>query len=146
MRQSCNSRRIFTYNRAFDFVNFEYIAENYEYMRGLILAAIDEFDTEKVPNGAVRKDKLDQLLCVFDLLGLGATYVGSYKNGTEEQRAAYEARYREVYDYYLYSGMNYYVTKYSGISMPETFNLDTNPFIQFTAVSVRPEITAALKG
>jgi len=134
------------YNRAFDFVSFEYIAENYEYMRGLILSAIEEFDSDKTAGGEVRTEKLYQLLCTFELLGLGATYVDDYKNGTEEQRATYEERYRWAYDYYADSGMRYYVWKYSGMNMPETFNLDSNPFIQFTAASVRPEITKALQG
>lgn len=134
------------YNRAFDFVSFEYIAENYEYMRSLIVAALDEFDAEKNPKGAGRTEKLYQLLCTFDLLGLGATYVDSYKNGTDEQRATYEERYRWLYDYYIESGMRYYCWNYSGMAAPETFNLDSNPFIQFTAASVRPEITKALQG
>ncbi len=134
------------YNRAFDFVNFEYIAENYEYMRGLILSAIEEFDSEKNPAGTSRTEKLYRLLCVFELLGLGATYVDSYVNADEGSRAVYEERYAWVYEYYDESGMRFFVWRFSGENMPETFNLDTNPFLQFTSASVRPEITEALKG
>jgi len=135
------------YNRAFDFVSFEYIRDNYEYMRSLVLAAIDEFGA---PEGdgltPYRMDRLYRFLCVFDLLGLGATYVDSYLNGDEESRAMYLERYTETYNYYLNSGMNYQVATLSGISMPSTINLDTNPFIQFTAPSMRPHITQMLSG
>ena len=135
------------YNRAYDFVSFEYIRDNYEYMRGLILATIDEFDPpEGGEHNSMRIDKIYRLLCVFDLLGLGATYVDSYLNGNEASRAAYEERYRQTYDYYFDSGMRFTVYSKSGIDAPATFNLDSNPFLQFTAGSVRPEITAMLNG
>lgn len=135
------------YNRAFDFVSFEYIQENYEYMRELIVSAINEFDPpEGGEHNSMRIDKLNRLLCVFDLLGLGATYVDDYLNGDSSSREQYARRYEETYNYYFDSGMRYYVYTKSGIDAPATCNLDSNPFLQFTAGSVRPQITAMLQG
>ena len=135
------------YNKAFDCVSFEYIRDNYEYMRGLIIAAIDEFGA---PEGDTltpyRMDRLYRFLCVFDLLGLGATYVDSYVNGDEQSRAKYAERYEDVYTYYRDSGMNYQTGTITGEFMPQTMNLDSNPFIQFTAPSMRSHITEMLKG
>lgn len=133
------------YNRAFDFVSYEYIQENYEYMRSLIVAAIDEFDApEGSEHNSIRIDRLYRFLCVFDLLGLGATYEDSYLKGDDASRAEYEARYRWVYDYLASSGMNYTIYSKMGQSAPTTFNLDTNPFYQYTSGSVRKEINAIL--
>lgn len=135
------------YNRAYDFVSFEYIRDNYEYMRGLIVSAINEFDPpEGGEHNSIRIDRLYRFLCVFDLLGLGATYVSNYVNGDEASRAAYEERYECAYNYYYDSGMRFTVYNNSGIDAPKTINLDSNPFLQFTAGSVRPEITAMLRG
>ncbi|MBE6588219.1 MAG: DUF4838 domain-containing protein [Ruminococcaceae bacterium] len=135
------------YNRAFDFVSFEYIAENYEYMRELIISAINEFDPpEGGEHNSMRIDRLYRFLCTFDLLGLGATYVENYLNGDEASRAAYAERYEETYNYYFESGMRDTVYSKSGIDAPSTCNLDSNPFLQFTAGSVRPHITEMLKG
>lgn len=135
------------YNRAFDFVSYEYIQENYEYMRSLIVAAIDEFDApEGGEHNSIRIDKLYRFLCVFDLLGLGATYQDSYVNGDSDSRAVYTERYRWVYNYLADSGMNYTIYSKMGQSAPATFNLDSNPFYQYTSGSVRPEINAILNG
>jgi len=129
------------YNRAFDFVSYEYIQENYEYMRSLIIAAIDGYDPpEGAFHNSMRIEKLYKLLCVFDLLGLGATYMDSYVNGDEESRAVYEERYEWVYNYYKDSGMRDYVFNKSGFGMPTTLNLDSNPFTQFTPASAREHI------
>ncbi len=133
------------YNRAFDFVSYEYIQENYEYMRGLIISAIDNFDApEGGEHNSMRIDKLYRFLCVFDLLGLGATYEDSYLKGDSDSRALYEERYRWVYDYLGDSGMNYTIYSNMGYAAPATFNLDTNPFYQFTSGSVRNEINSIL--
>ncbi len=135
------------YNRAFDFVSFEYIRDNYEYMRSLIVSAINEFDPpENGEHNGMRIDKLYHFLCVFDLLGLGATYVDNYVNGDEASRSAYEERYEWAYNYYFDSGMRSYVYSKSGIDAPASFDLNSNPFLQFTAGSVRPHITAMLRG
>ncbi len=135
------------YNRAFDFVSIEYIQENYEYMRNLIISAYNEFDPPKGgEHNSIRMDRLLRFLCCFDLLGLGATYVDNYVNGDDDSRALYEERYEWVYNYYLDSGMRYTIYKAWGTDAPASINLDTNPFLQFTAGSVRPEITAMLNG
>lgn len=135
------------YNRAFDFVSVEYINENYEYMRNLIISAYNEFDP---PAGGehndIRMDRLKRFLCCFDLLGLGATYVENYVNGDSESRAIYEQRYTDTYNYYIDSGMRYTIYSAWGTDAPATINLNTNPFLQFTAGSVRAEITAMLNG
>ncbi|MBE6714218.1 MAG: DUF4838 domain-containing protein [Ruminococcaceae bacterium] len=134
------------YDRAFDVVSFEYIRENYEYMRELLMSAIEAFDPDKTQGAGQRYERLYKMFCVFELLGLGATYVPSYVNGDELSRAIYEDRYAWVYEYYYESGMRYYVYIHTGIDRPATFNLDSNPFIQFTAGSIRSSITKQLKG
>ncbi len=135
------------YNRAFDFVSIEYIQENYEYMRNLIISAYNEFDPpEGGEHNSIRMDRLLRFLCCFDLLGLGATYVDNYVNGDDESRALYEERYEWVYNYYFDSGMRFTIYSAWGTDAPAIINLDSNPFLQFTAGSVRPEITEMLNG
>lgn len=135
------------YDRAFDCVSYEYIRDNYEEMRSLLLSAIEAHKGSLSNGGDYREIKLNKLFAVFELLGLGATYADSYLKGDAESRAEYEKRYHWFYDFYLNSGMKYYNDRTGGTdNYPATCNLDTNPFLQFTGGSMRPTITKALQG
>ena len=43
--------------------------------------------------------KAKRLFYCIEILGLGATYIDNYKNGTEEERAEYSERFDAFYSY-----------------------------------------------
>ncbi len=116
--------------RAYDTTSIVYIKENYEEMRNLILAAIDAYNKGKTTNDGTRIKKLNDLFNCFEILGLGAIYVDNYMNGTDEQRAEYEARYATFLKYANDNGMR--VSSYSEYNtLPSTVDLSVNPASHF---------------
>ncbi|MBQ4066594.1 MAG: DUF4838 domain-containing protein [Clostridia bacterium] len=116
--------------RAYDTTSVVYINENYEYMRGLLLSAIDAYVDGKTTNDGLRIKKLNDLFNCFEILGLGATYVDNYMNGTDEQRAEYEERYTAFLGYAKNNGMR--VSSYAEFNtLPATVDLSVNPASHF---------------
>lgn len=121
------------YDRAYDCVSVVYMNENYETMRNLILAAIDANNANNnTTNKNYTTKKLNDLFNAFEILGLGATYLDNYVNGTEEQRAEYERRYTDFLNYYWNNGMTVsYYAEYNN-KVPQTVDLDSgNPCYYF---------------
>ncbi len=120
------------YDRGYDLVSIVYMQENYETMRNLILAAIEANDTEATTNSHYTTTKLNNLFYAFEILGLGATYLDHYVNGTEEQRAEYTKRADAFLEYYLNTGMT--VSSYAEYhaKVPEQFDYEAgNPAYYF---------------
>ena len=133
------------YDRAYDLVSVVYINENYETMRNLILAAIEEYDPAHAKNSGYIEKKLNDLFYAFEILGLGATYLDNYVNGTKEQKAEFEKRYTEFLNYYHSTGMT--VSSYSEYSdaVPTEVDLSHNPcYYFFPGGSRRGYVTALL--
>lgn len=135
------------YDRAYDLVSVIYMKENYETMRNLILAAIEEHDESVTTNSGYTTTKLNNLFYAFEMLGLGATYLDNYVNGTEDQRAEYKERADAFLEYYLNTGMT--VSSYSEYhaKVPEQFDLDAgNPSYYFFPGGSRRVVVTNLLG
>ncbi|MBR6676791.1 MAG: DUF4838 domain-containing protein [Clostridia bacterium] len=135
------------YDRAYDLVSVVYMNENYETMRNLILAAIEEHDESLTTNSGYTTTKLNNLFYAFEILGLGATYLDHYVNGTEEQRAEYKKRADSFLEYYLNTGMT--VSSYTEYhaKVPEVFDLDAgNPAYYFFPGGSRRSVVIELLG
>ncbi len=135
------------YDRAYDFVSVVYLNENYETMRNLLLAAIEENDTEATTNSHYTTSKLNNLFYAFEILGLGATYVDYYVNGTEEQRAEYKNRADAFLEYYLSTGMNVSSYPEYHAAVPDQFDLEAgNPAYFFFPGGSRRLVVTNLLG
>lgn len=131
--------------RAYDTTSVVYIKEHYEQMRELLLNAIDALDGDKTTNDGIREKKLNDLFNCFEILGLGATYLDNYKNGTDDQRAEYEARYTAFHTYFINTGMR--VSSYSEYTaaVPDYVDLTYNPaYFYLPAGSWRISVTQLL--
>lgn len=135
------------YDRAYDLVSVTYINEHYEEMRDLLLAAIEANDASHTTNAGFRERKLSNLFYCIEILGLGATYIDNYKNGTEEERAEYSERFDAFYSYYKNTGMR--ISSYTDFDdmRPENINLDKqNPAYYFFPGGSRRASVIALLG
>jgi len=131
--------------RAYDTVSVVYINEHYEEMRNLLLSAINAYDSEKTAHADVRVRKLNNLFACFEILGLGATYLDNYQNGTDESRAEFEARYTAFLKHVNDNGMR--VSSYSDFNdkIPTEVDLSYNPsYLFLPAGSWRLSVTALL--
>lgn len=88
--------------------DMEYIAENYEEMRSLIVEALAMTDNEE------EIEHLEKLLVTCDFTGLSGVHEDWYKNGTNKEE--YVANYDEMCDLIEKYGMR-----------PSTFGTDENP-------------------
>ncbi|MBQ3528435.1 MAG: DUF4838 domain-containing protein [Clostridia bacterium] len=135
------------YDRAYDFVSITYINENYEEMRDLLLAAIEANDASHTTNAGYRERKLDNLFYCFEILGLGATYLDNYANGTDEERAEYQERFDAFYSYYKSTGMTTSSYTEYDQNRPENIDLDRqNPAYYFFPGGSRRASVVALLG
>ena len=130
--------------RAYDTTSVVYINKNYETMRNLLLAAIEAYDKDKTANADYRLTKLNNLFNCFEILGLGATYIDNYVNGTESQKEEYEARYTAFLEYAHKNGLK--VSSYSEFNnYSAEVDLSDNPCYDFLpAGSWRANVVALL--
>ena len=97
-----------------DMFDYEYFRDNYEYMRQLILDAIEMTSNED------QRERIEWLLVGCDVLGLTAKHKDWYVNGTEETKKLYVDRFTEMYNYVMDNNMR--------ISLHEDYNPDEHPF------------------
>lgn len=83
-----------------DMYNYEYIRDNYEDMRNLVVAAVAKAET------AEQKRNCNNILMGCEALGLSAVHESWYENGTDEQKAIYTERYTWMYNYIRDNGIN----------------------------------------
>ena len=121
------------YDRAYDMVSIAYVNEHYEEMRDLILAAISENNANHdTTNTNYTAKKLNDLFNAFEILGLGATYLDHYVNGTDAQKAEYERRYTDFLNYYWNNGMTVSSYEEYNSKVPSTVDLSVgNPAYYF---------------
>ncbi len=135
------------YDRGYDLVSIVYINEHYEEMRNLLLAAIEEHDESYTTNSGYTTTKLNNLFYAFEIIGLGATYLDNYVNGTDEERAEYKKRADAFLEYYLNTGMT--VSSYAEYhaNVPEQFDLEAgNPVYYFVPGGSRRAVPLKLLG
>jgi len=111
------------HDRPYDMHSWEYIAEHYEEMRNLLLAARDLADTPK------KVTRINNILMSLETLALGAVYTEWYTNGTEETRALYEERYTWLYNYI--KDNNYELSTNTVFVLPDKIDFSSRPMDQF---------------
>lgn len=82
-----------------DMFGYEYFRDNYEYMRQLILDAMDMAASDD------QHQRLEWLLIGCDVLGLSAKHADWYVNGTDETKALYVERFTWMYNYVMETNM-----------------------------------------
>ena len=112
------------HDRPFDMYSWKYLAENYEEMRALIMAARELADTDE------KVKRIDNVLMVCETLCLGSVYTEWYTNGTEESRALYEERYTWLYNYI--KDNEYELSRNNTVFiLPDKIDFSSRPMDQF---------------
>ncbi len=112
------------HDRPFDMYSWKYLAENYEEMRALIMAARELADTDE------KVKRIDNVLMVCETLCLGSVYTEWYTNGTAESRALYEERYTWLYNYI--KDNEYELSRNNTVFMlPDKIDFSSRPMDQF---------------
>ena len=83
-----------------DMFDYEYIRDNYEYMRGLLTKALALAEGDQI-------QKVERLIVSCDALGLSACHTSWYEEGTDEaKKALFVERYTWMYNYIKSHNMN----------------------------------------
>ncbi|MBE6715099.1 MAG: DUF4838 domain-containing protein [Ruminococcaceae bacterium] len=130
----CGTCWVNNFDRPGDMYSYEYLAENYEYMRALLTTALEK---AKNPEQARR---VETLIMCCDFMGLSASYDDMYTNGDEESRKVYEERYTWMYDYIDANDFDIFSSDI--YVLPEVCDFSINPMTQFYEEgSRRPGVT-----
>ena len=119
----CGTCFVNNFDRPGDMYSYEYLAENYEYMRGLLLTAYDKALTDD------QRGRIETLIVCCDFMGLSSVHTDWYLEGTDETKQLYKERYTWMYEYI--DDHNMRVFSSDVYSMPETIDFEINPMIQF---------------
>ena len=117
----CGTCFINNFDRPGDMYSYEYIAENYEYMRGLLVTAYDKAITDD------QRGRIETLIVCCDFLGLSSLHTDWYVEGNNAE--LYKSRYTWMYNYIDNHNMRIFSSDV--YSFPETIDFETNPMIQF---------------
>ena len=137
----CGTCFVSNFDRPGDMYSYEYIDENYEYMRQLLCDAIDMCESLDRVKRDMYVRRLEILRICFDFLGLSSSYDRMYTYGDEDSRALYEERYT-----YMYNGIKRYgIIVYfdpNQYDLPDTIDFTVNPMTQIYGFgSRRPDVT-----
>ena len=119
----CGTCFINNFDRPGDMYSYEYLAENYVYMRGLLETA-----HAKAKNHA-QKTRVETLLVTCDFMGLSSLHTEWYLEGTEETKQLYMDKYLWMHHYIKTHGMR--IFSGSVYEFPEEVIYDVNPMTQF---------------
>ncbi len=111
------------HGRPFDMYSHEYLRENYDEMRGLILKAIELCERDD------SEYHLRTLLACCDFMGLASSYKAMYVNGDSESRATYEERYTEMYNFLKENDLP--ISSHTVYVVPATIDFSVDPMTQF---------------
>ena len=114
------------YSRPFDMYDAGYLSGHWEEMRNDLLRAID------MAGDDYHRINCERLFPACEFMGLSSAYNAMYVNGTAEQRAEYEKRYTDMYNYlqdedngvWIYPDPDFY-------DLPETAEITDNPMNMF---------------
>ena len=109
--------------RPFDMYSHDYLRENYDEMRGLILKAIEMCERDD------SEYYLRTLLACCDFMGLSSSYKAMYVNGDSESRAVYEERYTEMYNFLKDNGLP--ISSHTVYTIPDNIDFTVDPMTQF---------------
>ena len=117
----CGTCFVNNFDRPGDMYSYEYLAENYEYMRGLLLTAYDKALTDD------QRGRIETLIVCCDFMGLSSVHTDWYLNG--ENVELYKTRYTWMYNYITDHNMRVFSSDV--YSKPATIDFEINPMIQF---------------
>jgi len=117
----CGTCFINNYDRPGDMYSYEYLGENYEYMRGLLESAY-----AKAGSDAQRK-RIETLIMSCDFMGLSSLHTEWYLNG--ENRELYVERYDGLYNFIKNNDI--VIFSESIYQLPSSIDYETNPMVQF---------------
>ena len=126
----CGTCFVSNFDRPGDMYSYEYIDENYEYMRQLLCDAIDMCESLDRVKRDMYVRRLEILLICFDFLGLSSSYDRMYTYGDEDSRALYEERYTYMYNGIKSHGMIIFSDP-ATYSLPDSIDSTENPMKQF---------------
>lgn len=109
------------FDRPGDMYSYEYLAENYEYMRDLLETAYAKADR------AEQKSKIETLLVCCDFMGLSSVHTDWYINGNNKE--LYCERYDWMYNYISDHNMDIFSS--NTYLLPPSIDYEINPMIQF---------------
>ena len=119
----CGTCFINNYDRPGDMYSYEYLAENYDEMRGLLESA-----RSKAGN-ADQRYRIDTLLVCCDFMALSALHEEMYVNGDEESIREYTERYTWMYNFIKEHDMTIFSSDI--YLLPPTCDPGINPMTQF---------------
>ena len=117
----CGTCFINNFDRPGDMYSYEYLADNYFEMRGLLEAALSKAKTP------VQRERVEKLMVGCDFLGLSSLHTDWYING--ENVELYCERYTWMYNYIKDHEMEIFDP--SVYTLPEKCVFGENPMIQF---------------
>ncbi len=119
----CGTCFINNFDRPGDMYSYDYLAEHYEEMRGLLLTALDKAKNDK------QRGRIETLLVCCDFMGLSSVYDDMYTNGDSTSRALYEERYTWMYEYIRDHDMDIFSSDI--YVLPSTCDFSVNPMTQY---------------
>lgn len=117
----CGTCFINNFDRPGDMYSYEYLGENYEYMRDLLESAYEKVNTDD------QKEHMEQLLVCCDFMGLSSVHTDWYTNG--ENVDLYCERYNWMYNYIKDNEMEIFSSEL--FLLPPSCVYDVNPMTQF---------------
>ncbi len=117
----CGTCFINCFDRPGDMYSYEYLGENYEYMRGLLESALEKAKTPE------QRERVETLIVGCDFMGLSSLHTDWYLNG--ENRELYCERYTWMYNYIKDHEM--VIAGHTEYVLPAECTFDENPMIQF---------------
>ena len=109
------------YDRPANMLSFRYYAENYDTMAELFDNALALADT------AEQAEHVQRARLHVEFLSLCGSYDSMYVNGSEEEKAEYQARYEALWSYFHETGYRIVTSDPYG-GLPETSEITANPY------------------
>ncbi len=116
----CGTCFINNFDRPGDMYSYEYLAENYEYMRGLLVTAYEKAKTDD------QRSRIQNLLVCCDFMGLSSVHTDWYVNGNN--KSLYMERYDWMYNSIKNKGMRVFSSDL--YKLPSKIDYEENPMIQ----------------
>ncbi len=117
----CGTCFINNFDRPGDMYSYDYLAENYEEMRALLVTAYEKAETSD------QKKRVQTLLVCCDFMGLSSVHTSWYLDG--ENKSLYMERYDWMYNYVKNNNMRVFSSEI--YQLPSKIDYEINPMVQF---------------
>ena len=118
----CGTCFINNFDRPGDMYSYEYFAENYDVMRGLLTDALAKAKTDE------QRTRIETIIVGCDFMGLSALHTDWYLNGNNIE--LYKERYDGMYNYIKDHNMQIF-SESTLYYLPATIDYTVNPMIQY---------------